>query len=374
MYKRSDKKSAGRKAGGVIFFLTLVRSALPSRESVLEFLCNLLPVIYYAIGLEKHHDGSNHYHVFIELSVSMTLTDLTPVLISHCACNVQSVRNRRSVLHYLSKEDANTLHNVSDSSLHVNYRIHKWLKRTRTFSLLDPFVMSLGPSYYKYLEAMFLENQSRKCTNTWVPITCAYIGWYLAVAEWLNDFMLTRYCHKKKQLFLWGESNIGKTSCVRCVTSGLRVYTPDIGSFAFGDLTLDYYDIIVFEEFEFSNYNESTLKRLLEGDTVRLAIKGRVGRVLKWQKPIIMVSNHCPSGYPWFLNRVKVVEAVGPFWCEDRVPMVKSEIQREETVDLTISSEEEDNVPPSSVASSYCSESPSCSSSSFYNPGFYLET
>lgn len=372
----SDKPRRGRRAGSLIFFLTLVRCALPTRQVVLEQLCNLLPIAYYAIGLEKHRDGTNHYHVFIELTVAMVLKELTPVLQSHFACNIQPVRNRRNVLHYLSKEDSDTLHNVSDSSLHVNYRICKWLKRVRRFSLLDPFVMSLGPSYYKYLERMFNEYRQKNTCNMWNPPTVTYDCWYNDVLEWLNDFVRSPYSHKKKQLFLWGESNIGKTSCIRSITRGMRVYTPDVGGFAFGDLIAGYYDIIIFEEFEFSNYNESTLKRLLEGEPTRLAVKGLVGNVVSWQKPIVMVSNHCPSGFPWFLNRVKVVEAVGAYWQSHSFPVVKAEVSSPPKV-IEISSDSETEVSVIPETSPPCSPSVSTSSSDFetpYTPRFYMET
>ncbi|KAJ8869879.1 hypothetical protein PR048_028888, partial [Dryococelus australis] len=86
------------------------------------------------------------------------------------------------------------------------------------------------------------------------------------------------------------------------------------GKFAFQDLDERYYDVIVFEEYSHVCHCDSFIKRLCDGMSVRLPVKGGLENVKAWGKNnifglFIMIL----LLIDWFLNGVTVVEANQPF-------------------------------------------------------------
>lgn len=348
------------------FYGTLPRCSL-TRTYVLDILLLLFPVLDYVISRERHSDGFPHVHFFVRLTVCMPIKDFAEVLRSHIesgALNVLTCKNVARVISYITKEDTEPLYNVSLSQLHFNVQLHKWLLSTRRlsfndFPIRDSFVVR-HKYCYKYIKEAFIDFHGR--LRLGCPMYCreSYEGWYNDVVSWYNDWFLNKWVAKKRQLYLYGHSNIGKSTCINKVLNGMRIFYPDYGLFAFGDLN-DNYDIIVFEEFDSSLYNMGIVKRLIEGADVRISVKSSLGRVIHWRKPVVFVSNELPGHDQSFLNRLKVVEAVGEFWREVRVTLVKPEVPgEEEAADvIEISSDEAEDdteTPPSNSLSCSAAE------------------
>ena len=84
-------------------FLTYPRSGDLTKESLLEFLRDERGALWYCVGLEQHEDGGNHLHAYAEWADRLDVRDERHFDVAGQHPNVQSVRNRASVLKYVQK-------------------------------------------------------------------------------------------------------------------------------------------------------------------------------------------------------------------------------------------------------------------------------
>jgi hypothetical protein len=82
--------------------------------------------------------------------------------------NVRSVKSRRNVLKYISKEDKELITNIRESELSFYYRTICWARRTQAFRYNDPFVLE-HPQYYRLLQEVHKEVQSRQDSRSTAP-------------------------------------------------------------------------------------------------------------------------------------------------------------------------------------------------------------
>ena len=92
-----------------------------------------------------------------------------------------------------------------------------WAKRTKEFDFHDQFVAS-HPNHNIFLQK--LHASVRKDINKLVllkpyKILKKFGNWRDLVVDWYNDWAKNGYFHKKKQLFLYGESNTGKSTFIK---------------------------------------------------------------------------------------------------------------------------------------------------------------
>lgn len=84
-------------------FLTYPRSGDLTKEQLLEFLRDERGCLWYCVGLEQHEDGGNHLHAYAEWADRLDVRDERHFDLAGQHPNVQSVRNRASVLKYVQK-------------------------------------------------------------------------------------------------------------------------------------------------------------------------------------------------------------------------------------------------------------------------------
>jgi len=84
-------------------FLTYPRSGDLTKEQLLEFLRDERGSLWYCVGLEQHEDGGNHLHAYAEWADRLDIRDERHFDLAGQHPNVQSVRNRASVLKYVQK-------------------------------------------------------------------------------------------------------------------------------------------------------------------------------------------------------------------------------------------------------------------------------
>lgn len=84
-------------------FLTYPRSGDLTRERLQDFLRNDRGAAWYCVGLEQHEDGGNHLHAYAEWIERLDVRDERHFDLDGHHPNVQSVRNRASVLKYVQK-------------------------------------------------------------------------------------------------------------------------------------------------------------------------------------------------------------------------------------------------------------------------------
>lgn len=302
-----------------IFFLTVPKCELSkdhvfsSFEDIFEELC---------VSQELHCDGTHHLHVFFKTSKPMFYNEVQDLLDvcfkvdedNSYHYNLQNCKSRRNTLKYITKEDSDPrTKNISKHELSFYVQAIKWIDSCEMFDHCDPFVAS-HPQYYRYLEEMF---NSRKAQTTKVELDV--MGgcqeqksfWALEVCHWWNDWMLEGWKHKKAQLFLHGPSNTGKSQLIRdLVGDGIHIYQPSPNSnFAWEDFDHRIHKVVVMEEFDSKLFNMSEWKQIVEGSTTKVNVKGKKGKYIKVQCPIIMISNLNVPDVIGFRERCKIVFA-----------------------------------------------------------------
>jgi hypothetical protein len=123
--------------------------------------------------------------------------------------NVQSVKSRRNVLKYISKEDEDLFFDIRESKLSFGYQAGSWARRTPTFRYSDPFVLE-HPQYYRLLHELHSERRvGRSCSVSGVQTVCEWWpGWCMQVLLPLRKLFSGRTW---KRLYIYGRSGIGKT-------------------------------------------------------------------------------------------------------------------------------------------------------------------
>jgi len=84
-------------------FLTYPRCGDLTKEQLLEFLRDDRGALWYCVGLEQHEDGGNHLHAYAEWADRLDVRDERHFDVAGQHPNIQSVRNRASVLKYCQK-------------------------------------------------------------------------------------------------------------------------------------------------------------------------------------------------------------------------------------------------------------------------------
>lgn len=323
---------AQRAKGSHHFFITL--DAFEYYEEIrIDFISIFSSVVSYCCSIEKssaHSRVSYHLHAYIEFSESLLLSELQEFIrccFPNCRLDLKSCRRPADVLKYVSKEDWYLYTNVKKSRLHFNYQLHDWVVNTPRYSIDDPFVVS-NCHRYRFLQQYHAEHLMRLYPSfrPFQPIEVVKCSWALSVSLWWNEIILG-FKHKRKCLFLYGPSNVGKSSFVEHMIGrhNLRyVFYPGVGNFFMSDFRIDFHKAIIFEEFDSQHYPHSHLKRLLEGSTYSYSVKCQPDKTFKFHGPIIFISNYAPSLDSALENRLLVISAYDPYWSGVEELLVKT--------------------------------------------------
>lgn len=97
--------------------------------------------------------------------------------------------------------------------LRFYYKIYHWSQRTSKFSYADPFVLNARRDHNLVNLAYqdFKVERFRLKSLKPLVVLKRFNNWRDEVIDWYNDWVNNGYSHKKKQLYLFGESNTGKT-------------------------------------------------------------------------------------------------------------------------------------------------------------------
>lgn len=292
-----------------------------------------------AIGLEKYNvDGTEwHAHIYLHIETGVTFDDMHSYLrdvLPDISINIQSTKNVRNWLTYLSKEDKHVYYeNIPLSSLHFNYKCYWWAVKAKTFDLTDDFVVD-NKQYYKFLEGYFysVKRLLLSSTASLRNIELVYNGWFTTVAQWWN-LKIGSSKHKEKQLYLWGASNCGKSSCIETIIGRENlafVFEPCVGAFPFHSWHNEV-KVVLFEEFYMSKWesHKGLLKRLLEGKSFTIDRKFMTPQTITFTGPVIMVSNELPHFEDAFLNRLNIVLADSVYWTEEKNFLLEKKVDKE---------------------------------------------
>lgn len=314
-----------------------------------DFLLYFDDLQEYCVCLEYNHVNNKcHIHAYLKFCVLLSCVEVRNFL-SWCedTVNVQSVRSRRNVLKYITKEDRSPLFNCRLSELSFSYRAFVWASGTRTFRFSDSFVLE-HPQYYRLLQELHSEVQHGRVLrqSDIANVTSFYPGWGLEV---LLQIRRQFQGLDRRGLYVYGQSGIGKTFIVREVFKALgfqEIFMPVPGHFFFGDFEASRYDSVLFEEFEFETFKSNfyQIKQLLDRVSFPVDAKYRVPKYVRVKCPIVMVSNYSPYSEVSFVRRLAVINALEKLENVEKIIVPKEEvdgISEMEVIEIPSESDEE---------------------------------
>lgn len=111
--------------------------------------------------------------------------------------------------------------NVDNSKLNLIYRAVYWARRTPVWSDVDFFVISNNNNKGKIKSIHTAVRQSMKIKPSFklFPTTPRFNDWRDHVIIWWNNIVKEGYSTKMPQLYLFGASNVGKTTFISEILS-----------------------------------------------------------------------------------------------------------------------------------------------------------
>ncbi len=328
------------------YALTFPKCEVSKETAMQNVLAMDQPPLIVVISREKHEDGTNHLHLFLEFEHKHTWTK--PDCFDFIAAqhgNYQTCRNRRQWVTYIVKDADYLLHGIDEAGL--GSLLHK-----------KPFDISLVAlvrdlDIRKYAEAFpgyFVRHhagvqklvsviRSKRRRDAIVP----YAGFPIQVGgtlisytydnpqfrlihEWLMDRMDPRRSaikRRAKQLYIHGRTMTGKTTLVDRLAQHFHMYMVPQEHF-YDRYTDEDYDLAVFEEFT-GHKKVSFMNMWLEGQNLSLRVKGsqyekylNIPSIILSNSPPEVVYSVCASMNPLlfeaFLARLTVIELAAPIF------------------------------------------------------------
>lgn len=347
--ENNSKSKRKRCKPGRQFFVTLELFEIYAavREDFVQAFEDLAT---YCVAVERSVVSkrvSFHLHAFLEFNDKYLLTDIRQHIVSCFPDNhldIQACKSRKSTLKYITKEDIHCYFNCKLSELHFNKRVFEWASNTDKFDHTDPFVVEHRFSY-NYLHKYFIDHKfSAIKDKPLVKFPYAYHNWTLDCVIWWNKKICSSKV-KDKQLYLYGDSNVGKSTFVeKMIGSAMPfVFQPGCGKFFMQGFRKGFHKVILFEEFEYNYYPTGLLKRLLEGRLASYPVKCGPDMSIAFNGPIIFVSNFENVVDNALRNRMLFVSAQTPFWEAIQACLPKEEDSSDS--EISISSDSDDETP-----------------------------
>ncbi|RMZ94146.1 hypothetical protein BpHYR1_050355 [Brachionus plicatilis] len=120
-------------------------------------------------------------------------------------------------------------------------------------------------------------------------------NWRDLVVDWYNENTTKKIF---TSLFLYGESNTGKTSYIHSVFGCYKCqwFIPSLSDkdFAFSGLDASVHKFIVFDNFDIKNFNQKEIQSILTRKSIFIKRRYRKSKMMVFFCPIIMISNTEP--------------------------------------------------------------------------------
>lgn len=336
-----------RVIGSHSFAVTLRVGSFPIDREVLASISPEFEEI--CISLEHGKFGENceyHLHAYVKFVGRFTYCDLIKLYskklmrfgYNNMSVHVESVKNIKKYLSYITKEDLYPYFiGVNTNNFSFRYRAYYALKDMPEFDCSHPFIVE-HRFCYKFLHNFWIDihlDYSAKTVYLW-PCVLYDVKWFLDLFDWYSTFVSTLHYRKKKHMYLYGPSNVGKTTAVEFLLRDLgnRVYRA-ADQHPFGSYKSSIHRCIVFEEFRISKYDYTILNKCLEGSEFYCNQKYMAERVERCLYPIIFISNYPPPNSDHFRNRVNIINANEPlfdFQDYSDIPIGQSSVIIEEDI------------------------------------------
>lgn len=322
--KEADR-GRGFRVAAKQFFLTFPQVAPSTYDDIVSMLQtsqdNSLESAI--IATEKHKDGNPHLHIYIAFHQKKNIKDpkyfdkyFHPATRDY-HCNIQSVRSKKSVWKYITKDgmyttigiprafvedlvgknDLTDILKFADEALDLvairekypeftfrNYdKLKNWVQTARVKRQRDAVVEMQWPT-----SSMFV-------MRNW-PVDD--LGTYQFLAKFLYSNLTRPRRFRQKQLYIYGPPGCGKTTLLRLLSKHFSVFTASMSEDFYDLYMSDHYKICHFDEFRSGSKSITFMNAFLDGSRYVLRQKGH--QVLKTDNPLtIITSNVSPQqAYP----------------------------------------------------------------------------
>lgn len=309
-------------------YLTFPRNETP-KELVAERLAKWAAdrntkITGLIIAQEHHEDGGLHLHSLLVLDrpFQTTKADCFDFAAGKHG-NYQGAREPWRIVRYCRKSDPaphafGVLPEEMNSRVKPTEAVVKRIKEGASLNeIRDEFPAMYLRSKRQIVE-FHADEQLKKAKHDLKPwMSVEYRGEDPVTAEvvkWMNENIGKPRIHKQKQLWVWGPTDVGKTSLGNFIKRFWTVWDAAYDG-KFFDGFDDNYDVVVMDEFK-GQYTIQQLNQFVEGTTCILPIKGGFLRKTR-NVPVIVLSNYPPhlcyskvlaERVETILSRFKVIE------------------------------------------------------------------
>ncbi len=323
-------KSKSFRTFGTKFFLTFPKCDLEPTVAIATVLTKYPDLKWIVCAQEKHMDLTNHLHLCIWLKKKISYRSPTHWdFIAKKHGNYQVARNVVKVLKYVTKGNTFVSHGIDVPS----YLKSKVSKKGSSFELLaasmrdgislealDDLHPALVLQNLRKIQdyQQFLKRKKRKLAGLnltqWIPIDLLSLPQdFRPLGNWMNKNLgspLTR-TFKQKQLWIYGDTNLGKTGLVISLSKYFRIYYVPLDTSHLDDYDDEEYDLIVFDEYK-GQKSITWMNGFVQGNS--FPVHRRYSGTIKVKNlPVIVLSNYSIEGAyekvnlfnPYRLNSLK---------------------------------------------------------------------
>lgn len=278
-----------------------------TKESVLSNCLVLFGATlkWAVVARETHEDGEPHLHVCVALKSkyrSRVPDHLDQLAGKHG--NYQAMRNIRSSLQYICKEDpaplahgidlAKTLAKKDGRAAFIAHLVAGGASLSELVAEDPGYMLGNLQKVMTFAQAMRVEQQRQKKTKKSLTFSLSSGDvTSSALVGWLNNNIRKPREFKQKQLWLHSSPNMGKTSLVLSLQEHASVYWAPLEGNNDDLYDDDAYDVVVFDEY-FGQRKLTWLNSFLQGGP--MTIYRRYHSVMKYNNlPCIILSNFTPA-------------------------------------------------------------------------------
>ncbi len=305
---QSGVKKKNRRVQAKKYFLTFPQCTVGKQLALTRLLFKYPKAKWIIVAEEKHKDGTPHLHVAFWLSstVRSSRSDQWDFIAGKHG-NYQVMRDPYRVVKYVTKENNFMCYQIDVPSWLKAHKtktsasfqlVAKLMQDGQSIEELDSVYPGMVANNLQKLQKYdkFLVRKKRKLAKKekekWKPIDVSAVTQdFRLLALWLNGNLNgTARTFKKKQLWLWGPSNSGKTTLALKLSKYFRMYMVPLDCRTLDDYEDSEYDLIVLDEFK-GQKSITWMNGFVQGG--HFPVSRRYASTLKTvNHPVIVLSNY----------------------------------------------------------------------------------
>jgi len=290
---------------GKQFFLTYPQCSVAKELTLMNIKETFKENLRFAVvSEEEHQDGTPHLHVALNLHKRIdwsTCTKMDALTGQHG--NYQTSRSMIAVVKYVVKGNCVVAHGINldrylsaakrgkSTAIAVNLESGSTLSDIKD---MEPgFLLMHLKKIKEYMQWLNIESMKKQLIQ---PGEFSYASRSLAhgsavIAGWLQENLFSPRDFKQKQLFIWGDPNMGKTTLINSLREiGVRIYYMPYEDF-YDTYDDECYDLIVLDEFK-GQKRIQDLNLWLDGSHFPVRRKGIAPFLKRTNLPMIIISNY----------------------------------------------------------------------------------